>query len=181
MLLLVAAAAAAGVIFGLARHGDRVEYSEPEFLPKGQDLGLSEVRQTAMKAGRLQWELFAGTAGFVQKENQATLESVRVDFHAEDGRIIRVRADQGVVDTRTNDVDLTGHVEAKDGSYTLKTESLRYESGRERISGNARTHLTGKGLAVAGDAFEYDLSAGRLNVLGNVEGMIGDEDPIVEP
>ncbi len=177
VLLLVAALAVGGVIYGLLRHGVPARREAPEFLPQGQDLGLSEVRQTAMKEGRLQWELFARSAGFIQKENQAFMDEVRVDFHGKDGRIVHVSAARGMVDTRNNDVGLTGDVAVVDGTYTLTTESLRYESGKELILSETRSRLLGRGLDVAGDRFAYDLSGGRMDVRGHVEGKIGDEDP----
>ncbi|MBW1988533.1 MAG: LPS export ABC transporter periplasmic protein LptC [Deltaproteobacteria bacterium] len=176
-LAAVALAAASALLFGLVRHGgDADPLPAPDFLPPGRDLSLTDIRQTAVKDGKVQWTLSADKAWLAEAKNRARLQAVKGVLYpgSGEGKPLDLSAGAAVINTKTNDVSLRGGVKLLYGSYVLETESATYKDRQKRVRGDQRFLLSGGGLVVAGDAFVYDLDAGRVVVTGNVEAAIDD-------
>jgi len=111
--------------------GYRKVSNAPELLlssiKEGANLSLGKIRQTATRDGRKEWSLEAGSADYMENDKKAVLKDLFITYFLEDNREVYLNADQGILNTETNDIEFSGHVVIRNENYRLTTEKLSYE------------------------------------------------------
>lgn len=139
---------------------------------------LAGVHQTATKNGAVQWELTARTAELEAATGQMTLEQPEVEFFMEDGRRVHVTARKGILNTRTNNIEVRGNVRVKDGRYKLTTETLTYDHKARVLLSTSPVRIEGKTLSFSAASMRYDLDTRQALFSGNVKGKLDEELPL---
>lgn len=163
--------------------GYRTVSNAPEMLlssiKDGANLSLGKIRQTATRDGKKEWSLEAGSAHYIENEKKAVLKDLFITYFLEDDRKAYLNADQGILNTDTNDIEFSGNVEIRNEEYRLKTEQLNYEHKRRLIFTNNRVNISGDTAELSADSASYDLVADKIVLTGNVETAIScDFEPI---
>jgi LPS export ABC transporter protein LptC len=156
--------------------GYRRVSSAPEMLlssiKEGADLSLGKIRQTATRDGRKEWSLEAGSADYVEDEKKAVLKKVFITYYLKDNREVYLEADQGILNTATNDIEFSGNVVIRNAVYRLKTEHLNYDHEQQLIFINDPVHIWGADAEVFANSLKYDLKSNQVFLNGNVSTKI---------
>ncbi len=133
-------------------------------------LSIKKFHHTATKNGNKQWFLEADSAQFFAEKNMARLTDISVTFYLEDDQNIFLRADKGQLNTKTNDMTISGNVVVTMPQYTLKTESLNYHHHSHIININSPVKITSSSITLTADTMSYKMKSGVLKCIGNVKG-----------
>lgn len=156
--------------------GYRRVSSAPEMLlssiKDGADLSLGKIRQTATRDGRKEWSLEAGSADYVEDEKKAILKKIFITYYLKDNREVYLEANQGILNTETNDIEFIGNVVVKNDDYRLKTERLDYRHNERLIFTNLPVHISGADAEVSANSLKYDLKKNQIVLNGNVSTLI---------
>jgi len=134
-------------------------------------LSINKFNHIATKNGEKQWFLEADSASFFAEKNMARLSDISVTFYFKDDENILLRADEGVLNTKTNDMTISGNIVATMPEYTLKTENLNYHHHSHIIYINSPVEISGSSVTLKGDTMSYEMQTGILICNGNVKGI----------
>jgi len=135
-------------------------------------MALSRVHQTATKDGHTQWELDAEAAELEAGTGKMVLQAPKVNFFLEDGTKISLTAREGVLHTKTNDMEVHGKVRIHNDRYTLTTETLTYEHDQRVLQAESAVKITGAAMDLKAAAMRYDLTTNQTEFDGRVEGIL---------
>lgn len=161
--------------------GYRQVSNAPELLlssiKDGANLSLGKIRQTATRDGKKEWSLEAGSASYIENENKAVLKDLFITYYLKDNKEVYLNADQGILNTETNDIEFSGNVVVRNEEYKLKTEKLDYQHERRFISSDVPVHILGDEADVTANSLTYDLNANKIVLTGNVVATISRNFP----
>lgn len=156
--------------------GYRKVSNAPEILlssiQDGANLSLGKIRQTATRDGKKEWSLEAGSAHYMESEKKAVLKDLFITYFLEDDRKVYLNADQGILNTDTNDIEFSGNVVIRNEEYRLTTEKLSYEHKRRFIFTQDPVNILGDSAELSADSATFDLAANKIVLTGNVESAI---------
>ena len=156
--------------------GYRQVSNAPEMLlssiKDGANLSLGKIKQTATRDGRKEWSLEAGSAHYIETENKAVLKDLYITYFLENNQEVYLEAEQGILNTVTNDIEFSGNVVVRNEDYRLRTERLSYEHKRRFIFTDDRVRIAGDGAEVSADSLNFDLNANQIVLTGNVASRI---------
>ena len=171
LVMLVTIGIVAAVFIGYRR-----VVSAPEQLlssiKEGANLSLGKIRQTATRDGKKEWSLEAGSAHYVENEKKAVLKDLSITYLLKDNREIYLEAEEGILQTDTNDIEFSGNVVIRNEDYQLRTRRLSYEHERRLIFSNDPVQVSGESVNLSARLLKYDLNLNKLLLSGNVEAAI---------
>ena len=175
IILLVVILLAIGTVVTVFIGYRRVS-NAPEMLlssiKDGANLSLGKIRQTATRDGKKEWSLEAGSAHYIENENKAVLKNLLITYFLEDNSEVYLNAEQGILNTDTNDIEFSGNVVVRNADYRLTTEKLGYEHNRRFIFTDTPVHISGDNSDVRSNSATYDLKANKIVLTGNVQTSI---------
>lgn len=133
-------------------------------------LSMDKVHQTSTRNGIKEWSLDATSVHYVNEKNQAVFQDLSLIFFLKNEKKVFLTANQGILKTDSNDIEVTGHVVLKNGTYRLDTEKLFYDHDSHTFSSEVPVKITGTAFALAADAMSLDLNTNRTLFEGNVRG-----------
>jgi LPS export ABC transporter protein LptC len=144
----------------------------PLSLKDKATLSLDKVDHTATKNGIKQWSLKAKTANFYQGSNEARFNTLTLVFYTDNGQPVTLTADNGRLDTETNDISTSGNVVVVNGPYTLETETLQYNNKERILTAPVPAKITNELSHITADRMTMDLNTTITVMDGNVKGVI---------
>jgi LPS export ABC transporter protein LptC len=136
---------------------------------------LARLHQTATKDGQVQWKLNAESAQLEADSRRMILKSPQVVFFMKDGSQVRLTAARGVLDTRTNDMEVSGNVHLTSGQYNLETEALVYRNKARVLRSDVPVHVTGSAFDLRADQMTYNLKTDTAKFDGQVKGSLNED------
>jgi len=171
IFLLIIILSAVGMIVSVFI-GYRQISTAPELLltsiKEGANLSLGKIRQTATRDGIKEWSLEADSANYMEAENKVDLKKLAVIYFLEDNREVYLEADQGILQTDTNDIEFSGNVVIRNDEYQMKTEHLNYDHGQRIIICDQSIRIWGQDGEIKAESAKYDLNADKIVLKGNV-------------
>lgn len=156
--------------------GYRRVSNAPEMLissiKSGANLSLGKIRQTSTRDGRKEWSLEAGSADYMENDKKAVLKDLAITYFLEDNREVYLNADQGILNTETNDIEFSGNVVIKNEDYRLTTEKLNYEHKQRFIFTDTPVNISGDTAEVSADSATFDLNTDKIVLTGKVKAAI---------
>lgn len=137
-------------------------------------MSIAKLHQTATKDGKIQWELVADTAQMEADTGRMRLTAPKVKFNTDDGAKVLLTADQGLLDTRSNDMQVTGNVCLRDDRYTLVTETLVYQHEQRLLSTDTPVKITHTAFDLRANSMTYNLDQSLAQFDGQVEGTLNE-------
>lgn len=134
------------------------------------NISISRVHHTATREGVNEWVLEAQSAQFQYEKNRAALDDITVTFFLKDDSRVYLTAEKGVLDYRSNDIEVSGNVVIKNDIYRLQTQQLTYRHQKRIIISRLPVTIAGGGSRLAADAMTFDLNTRRALLKGNVRG-----------
>ncbi len=141
-------------------------------LPSGTSLSIENLRHTAARHGRTEWELTAAAARMIPEKKAAALEKVSVVFYMNDDSRVHLTADTGLLETGTNDLTVSGNVIVSRDEYRLTTESIRYRHRERILAAENSVTISGAALFLEADTAVFELDTRKLRFEGGVHGAI---------
>ena len=141
-------------------------------IKDGANLSLGKIRQTATRNGIKEWSLEAGSALYIENEKKAVLKNLFVTYFLKDQGEVYLEAEQGILQTDTNDIEFSGNVVIKNEDYRLRTRRLSYEHERRLIFTKEPVQISGEDVNLSAQSIEYDLNLNKIIMTGDVEATV---------
>jgi LPS export ABC transporter protein LptC len=138
------------------------------------NLSIDNVHHIATRNGIKEWTLDAASAYYINAKKQAILQDLSVTFFLKNKKKVYLTANQGILKTDTNDIEVTGSVVLKNEHYRLKTEHLHYKHNKCIIFSKAPVKITCDTLNLSANAIFYDLNTNKTVLDGKVEGTFSE-------
>lgn len=134
---------------------------------------LDKVRYIEAKDGKIEWRLEADSASYLRKEDVTVFKNVRVEFYSKNGRVYTMTGAEGRFDGVSKDMEVFSNVlVVSDDGYSLKTNSLKYNSSERRISTKDKISLTSSNMNIDGVGLIIYIDKGSLTVLDDVRTVL---------
>ncbi len=146
------------------------ESAEPEAA-----LSVNKIHQTATRDGKKEWSLEASSGHFIDKTRQLILKDVKVTFFLKDKSEILLLADQGILETDSSNIEVTGNVVLDNKEYKLLTEKLSYDHNQRLLYSKTPVTISGASAKLAAESLRFDIDTKKLTLEGRVATQI-DED-----
>jgi len=163
------------VLASFFRYRD-TESSEPALTDdkRNASISIGKVHHTATKDGKKEWSLVADSAHYIEKENRAIFENLKVVFYMEDGGVVNLTADHGYLQTESNDIKVEGNVLVDNGTYRIETMALNYNHELRRLHTNDSVKVSSERFSLSADSVEVDLNTQKSEFNGNVKGILSE-------
>ncbi len=136
------------------------------------NISLGKIQQTATRNGITEWRLNADSVHYTTEKNQAVLQNLNVTFYLSDNTEIYLTANQGILKTESNDIEVFGNVVVKNDNYSLKTERLYYQHHGRIIYSNVPVRISGQAMDLFADSMSLNLNTNKTFLEGQVAGTI---------
>lgn len=136
------------------------------------DLVINKFHHTATRKGIKDWELTAGSASYYNGKNMAVFQSPSVTFFRKNSKTSHLEAKQGRLNTDSNNIEISGNIFIKDENYQIETEKLHYNHNERIIYANVPVTISGQNLNFKAASMTFDLEKNRIQLQGNVQGII---------
>jgi lipopolysaccharide export system protein LptC len=104
-----------------------------------------------------------------QGSGRVRLTDIRAEMTLDDGTLVHVTAAQGVVDTGTRQLDVTGGIKfASADGYVAETQSAKADLRTGIVSGTEPVRATGKFGELTANSFTFDKDTKKLRFDGKV-------------
>lgn len=121
-----------------------------------ETLSLTEIQE-----GDKRWVLEGQKADFLKDRDEVSITKVKVEFFGP-GEHVKVRADEGLFQTKTRFLTLKGNVEMDRGDLHIKTGLATYEPGSRVLTAPEDVVLTDPTLRVQGKNLRVWLAEKKL-------------------
>lgn len=135
-------------------------------------MAIDNVHQTATRDGVKEWSLDASSAELIESGKKALFNNVSVVFFLKDSSRVLMTAQQGILDTGTNDLTVSGNVVVNNKAYRIGTETLHYQHDDRIVSTDTSVEISGSLMAFQADGLTFDMATGKAILEGNVKGTI---------
>jgi len=144
-------------------------------VPNDANISIGRVYQESIKNGIKEWSLNASSADYFKEDKNVKLKDVSVTFFLKDGDKVILKADQGILQTDSNDIEVSGNVIITNKNYKLLTKKIFYDNKRRVIFSKTQVHITGDSFDLEADAMSHDLKTNKASLEGMVTGVLSDK------
>ncbi len=136
------------------------------------DAGMEGFVYRQTKDGMVQWEVAAQKAEVFEARHEVTLEDVQLRLFGPDGEEMVLHADEGMINTETNDFELRNQeelmaIEFANG-YTILTPHIQWIDANQEIRTPHPVTIQGNGLTITGIGLVGYLESEEFSVLDHV-------------
>lgn len=174
LLLLMILTGSAGAGYVIHQMMTRPQQITDLHVDSAAALKLSGMKQVSKNNGITEWELEAATATLAKERNQATLTQVQVVFHSRKDEPVYLTADQGILDTRTHDMDFSGNVVVRHRTSTLRTDKLHYKKKAHIIHADTKVRVEHPDVLMEAETMEIRINDNEIILQGHVKGQFSD-------
>jgi len=148
-------------------------------MPKGIDMALGSIDHTATENGEKRWQLKAQAGQLQRASSLLLLKQVKLVIFMKNEQQMTVNADEGALDTASNDIEVSGNVVVISQGNTLSTAKLNYAHQRQVITTDLPLQLTNGQSWLWADAMTYDLKGSRVEFTGRIRALLGQGAPFL--
>ena len=171
--IIIATAIGTGIALVTSRSNGIEE--TPQTKGNSATLTLDKMRHTATRQGVDEWSVEAETVNLFNTEKRAVFYQLKARYFEKSGETTVMTADQGILNTETRDMEVSGNVVVTRGPITIKSDALTYRKKAHTISSKSRVVISDGISTLAGDTMHMELNAGILDLDGNVTGTFREE------
>ncbi len=137
------------------------------------DAGIQGFTYRQTQSGAIQWEVEARLARVFESEHQTFLEDVQIHWYRPSGWGMTIDAENGTIDTETNDLQLENQhdpiVVSLANGYTIFTQHLGWKNANQEFHTDDPVHITGNGLTLTGTGLVGNPESGEFTILKDVQ------------
>lgn len=138
------------------------------------NISIGKAHQTATRNGRKEWSLDAASADYVDKNSQAIFKDLSLTFFLKDETKVYITANQGILKTDSNDMEIYGNVVVRNKDYKLKCENLYYNHDQRIIFSKVPVNITGNSFELVADSMSLNLNTNKALFEGKVKGTFSE-------
>jgi len=138
------------------------------------NISIGKAHQTATRNGKKEWSLDAASADYMDKDSQAIFKDLSVTFYLKDETMVYITANQGILKTDSNDMEIYGNVVVKNKDYKLKCENLYYKHDKRIIFSKVPVNITGDSFELVADSMSLNLNTNKALFEGKVKGTFSE-------
>ena len=139
------------------------------------NISIGKAHQTATRDGRKEWSLDAASADYMDKNSQAIFKDLSVTFYLKDETKVYITANQGILKTDSNDMEIFGNVVIRNKNYKLRCENLYYKHDKRIIFSKVPVNITGDSFELVADSMSLNLNTNKALFEGKVKGIFSDQ------
>jgi len=139
------------------------------------NISIGKAHQTATRNGRKEWSLDAASADYMAKNSQAIFKELSVTFYLKDETKVYITANQGILKTDSNDMEIYGNVVVRNKDYKLRCENLYYKHDKRIIFSKVPVNITGNSFELVADSMLLNLNNNRALFEGKVKGTFSEQ------
>ena len=136
------------------------------------DAGMEDFVYRQTNGGIVQWEVVAQKAELFEAKHEAALETVELRLLGHDGEEMVLQAEEGIINTETNDFELRNQEELikiqLTNGYTILTSHVHWVSAKQEIRTPNPVIIQGQGLRITGIGLVGFLESEEFTVLDQV-------------
>ena len=171
-LLLLSGILSVFLVYLLVTRSESVTRSVNSPALSDQDAGIDHFSFIQSKAGAMQWQVESQRAWMIESQHQALLQNVEVTLYGQAGWELKLRGDEGTVDTSTKNFTLVRRdgaipVELQNG-YTIYTNHLVWQDERGEVTTGDPVTLSGNGMEITGRGLIGNLASQEFTILDDV-------------
>jgi LPS export ABC transporter protein LptC len=178
IILLVTIIVAIGSVIAIYvdfRSEPAVEEPVAQSTEPDATLSINKIQQTATRDGEKEWSLEASSGHYIDKTQELKLKNVRVTFFLKDKSEIILNADQGILKTDSNDIEVFGSVVLTNKDYTLLSEKLNYVHSQRKLYSKTPVTISGATTRLTAGSLLFDIDTRRLTLEGDVATVINED------
>lgn len=140
-------------------------------LPAQVMKGLELTEYKANAHGQKDWKLQAESAASELRDIQWKVNKAFVFLYKENVELVQITSEQGLVDTKSKNLKLTGEVKSTmESGYIFRSQGLQYHASEETFLSEGEIYIEGpeKRTILKGSSFVGDLKQGFVNINGPV-------------
>lgn len=138
------------------------------------NISIGKAHQTATRNGIREWSLDAASADYTDKNSQAIFKDLAVTFYLKDETKVYLTANQGILKTDSNDMEIYGNVVVKNKDYQLRCENLYYKHDKRIIFSKVPVNITGNSFELIADSMSLNLNTNKALLEGKVKGTFSE-------
>ena len=150
--------------------GKRQPFSGPEELissiKNDASISIDKVHQETTRDGKKEWSLDASSAQYVIQKKQAIFNDLSAIYFLKENKKIYLTANKGVLNTKSNDIEIIGNVVVKSEDYKLNTEILYYDHENRKIYSKAPVRIFDGSSNLTAKSMSIDLKTNNLTFDG---------------
>jgi len=173
-VILITLGVILSIFVGQRRAYDNENHIVSEVQSKA-NISIGKVHQTATRNGITEWNLDAASVEYINKSNKAIFQDLSVTFYLKDKTKVYLTANQGILETDSNDIEVLGNVVVKNEYYSLKTENLHYKHNSRIIFSKVPVKISGNSLDFAADSMSLNLITNITLLQGRVKGTLNEK------
>ena len=139
------------------------------------NISIGKAHQTATRNGRKEWSLDAASADYMDKNSQAIFKDLSVTFYLKDETKVYITANQGILKTDSNDMEIYGNVVVRNKDYQLRCENLYYKHDKRIIFSKVPVNITGNSFELVADSMSLNLNTNKALFEGKVRGTFSEQ------
>lgn len=139
-------------------------------IQEGADMSIGKIQQTSTRDGKKEWSLEASSAHYMDSKHHLILKELSVTFFLEDNSEVYLTADKGKLNTKSNNIDVSGNVVITKDKYVITTDKMKYKHKRRLIYSHDPVVISGESGKISADTASFDLNTNKITLEGKVEG-----------
>jgi LPS export ABC transporter protein LptC len=136
------------------------------------NISIGKAHQTATRNGITEWSLDAASVDYINDKNQAVFHDLSVNFFLKDNSTVYLKADRGILNTKSNNMKISGNVVVENGTYRLTCDNLYYKHIGRIIYSDTSVNITGDLFNLIADSMSLDLNTNKSVFEGKVAGTL---------
>lgn len=140
------------------------------------DLYVRDFHLTEVGDPETTWDIRADSARYERDDKRVILERVTVAMTMSDGRVYRMKGDEGMFYTDSKDMMITGNVEiVSESGDRVTTDFIRYSDKEKKASTTDGVTLKNEYLTLRGVGLSVLLTEKQMTLLSKVDAVIDDQ------
>ena len=123
---------------------------------------MESLALTETQDGDKRWTLDAESADFLKDKMEVSIKGVKVEFFGGPDKVIKVKAREGVINTKTRVLTLKGGVEMVSGDLRISTDLVTYQPKDRLLLAPEEVTLEEPRLKVQGRDLQVQLAEKKL-------------------
>jgi LPS export ABC transporter protein LptC len=138
------------------------------------NISIGKAQETATRNGRKEWSLEAASADYMDKNSQAIFKDLSMIFYLKDETEVYITANQGILKTDSNDMEIHGNVVVRNKDYKLICENLHYKHDKRIIISKVPVNIKGDSFEIVADSMSLNLNTNKALFEGKVRGIFSE-------
>jgi LPS export ABC transporter protein LptC len=143
-------------------------------LTEDASISIDKVHQETTRDGKKEWVLDASSAQYVIPKKQAIFKDLTAIYFLKGNKKVHLKAEKGILNTESNDIELIGNVVVKNDNYNLKTEKLYFDNKKRIIYSKDPVNIFDGASSLTAKSMSLDLNTNNLSFDGVIGEFTGD-------